>query len=196
MERTYSVYMHTNKINGKKYIGITCLKPNIRWGANGRNYKECPHFWNAIQKYGWDNFDHEILAEGLSKDDAAEMERRLICEMNTRDPRNGYNVAAGGYSQPGEDNPFYGRTHSIETRRKIVESNKRRVWTQKAKDGIREKLSGGKSPNAKSVICIETGIVYPSVREAADDVNRARGRLIDALQGRHQACAGYHWKYA
>lgn len=59
-EKPYCVYIHTNKINKKSYIGITCQKPEHRWGCNGNGYAECPHFWRAIQKYGWDNFDHKI----------------------------------------------------------------------------------------------------------------------------------------
>ena len=52
MDNNYTVYIHNNKINHKKYIGITKQKPEYRWGYNGCNYKESPHFWNAIQKYG------------------------------------------------------------------------------------------------------------------------------------------------
>ena len=51
--KTYCVYKHENIINHKVYIGITCQKPEYRWGHDGCNYKECPIFWRAIQKYGW-----------------------------------------------------------------------------------------------------------------------------------------------
>ena len=64
----YTVYVHINKINHKKYIGITKQKPEDRWGKNGENYKESPHFYAAIQKYGWDNFEHIILKENLTKE--------------------------------------------------------------------------------------------------------------------------------
>lgn len=37
---TYCVYIHTNKINGKKYVGQTCQKPEYRWGKNGIDYVE------------------------------------------------------------------------------------------------------------------------------------------------------------
>ena len=67
----YSVYMHVNKANDKKYIGITKQTPEARWGTNGRNYQNrCPHFWSSIQKYGWNNFEHIVVASGLSKEDA------------------------------------------------------------------------------------------------------------------------------
>ena len=62
----YCVYMHTNKINGKRYVGQTCKKPEYRW-VNGKGYKGSPHFFSAIQKYGWNNFEHQIIAEKLSK---------------------------------------------------------------------------------------------------------------------------------
>lgn len=48
-------------INNKKYVGIT----RKRW-ANGKGYRDNIHFNNAILKYGWDNFDKQILYEGLT----------------------------------------------------------------------------------------------------------------------------------
>ena len=56
---TNCVYAHINMINGKMYIGQTIHgnNPNKRW-SNGNGYKHCPHFWSAICKYGWENFEH------------------------------------------------------------------------------------------------------------------------------------------
>lgn len=56
----WSVYKHTNLINQKVYIGITSRKPSSRWGLQGKGYKDQPKFFNAIEKYGWENFKHEI----------------------------------------------------------------------------------------------------------------------------------------
>lgn len=66
-ERIYHVYAHINKINGKIYIGITKRKPEQRWGKDGHAYQRQLRFYRAIQKYGWDNFEHEIIANNLTK---------------------------------------------------------------------------------------------------------------------------------
>lgn len=96
----WSVYVHTNKINGKRYVGITSEKPSTRWGR-GSHYTGCRYFYFAVQKYGWDNFDHEIIISGISKRLAEEMERGLIEHYKTRDQKYGYNIQAGGISGGG-----------------------------------------------------------------------------------------------
>lgn len=94
--RNWIVYKHTNKINGKMYIGITGQTAERRWRNQGKGYKKCVAFYRAIEKYGWDNFTHEILFEGLSKEEAEELERKLIKENKSNNPEYGYNIANGG----------------------------------------------------------------------------------------------------
>lgn len=93
----YIVYVHTNLTNGKRYVGITSQTPEQRW-LGGRGYKKSPHFWRAIQTYGWDGFSHEIVAENLTKHEAAEEEKRLIQLYDTTDGDKGYNLSTGGES--------------------------------------------------------------------------------------------------
>lgn len=62
-DKTYSVYQHLNKVNGKSYIGMTGRNPISRWGTNDTNYISSPHFYAAIQQYGWNSFEHIVLAE-------------------------------------------------------------------------------------------------------------------------------------
>lgn len=95
-ERKYCIYMHINKINNKFYIGMTGRKVEQRWGSNGSNYSTQTHFWNAIQKYGWDNFEHTVLLEQLTKEEACKIEVLLISLFNTQNPNYGYNVSPGG----------------------------------------------------------------------------------------------------
>lgn len=91
----YTVYKHTCP-NGKVYIGITKQKPERRWGGNGIGYKENEYFYRAIQKYGWNNIKHEIIAEGLTEDEANEMEIDLISQYRANDRSRGYNKHYGG----------------------------------------------------------------------------------------------------
>jgi hypothetical protein len=104
MDRYYYLYCHTNKINGKKYIGISLQKPNRRW-KNGQGYKGCCKFDKAIQKYGWDNFEHEILLEHLTQQEASQYEQEYISKYNTIN--NGYNVLQGGLDNSANGGVIY-----------------------------------------------------------------------------------------
>nr|DAF80786.1 MAG TPA: intron associated endonuclease [Bacteriophage sp.] len=92
---TYCVYMHTNKIDGKKYVGQTCQKTNERW-KNGKGYENSTYFYNAILKYGWDNFEHEIIASNLTKEEADNFEALLIDKLDLMNRNKGYNLMSGG----------------------------------------------------------------------------------------------------
>jgi len=96
----YFIYMHKNKYDNKAYIGITYQKnPNNRW-KNGKGYtlKSNPHFYYAIEKYGWCNFENIILEEGyMSNYEAGEKEDYYINLYNTRDTKYGYNINKGGF---------------------------------------------------------------------------------------------------
>ena len=94
-EKKWCVYMHTNKINGKKYIGITSYPTIKRWGTKGQGYKT-QYFNRAITKYGWDNFEHEVLFNFLEEKIAKEKEIELIAKYKTKDKRFGYNLTDGG----------------------------------------------------------------------------------------------------
>ena len=95
-EKSYTIYMHKNKTNGKVYIGQTSQIPERRW-QNGYGYIENKYFYRAIQKYGWkDGFEHIILFENLSLDEANEKEIELIKLYNSTKKENGYNFSPGG----------------------------------------------------------------------------------------------------
>lgn len=97
----FIVYEHLNKVNGKRYIGITSRSLEERSGLNGKNYtKEHQEvFYNAIQKYGWNNFEHNIIKKNLSFEEATNLEKELIKKYHTYiydDQKNGYNMTLGG----------------------------------------------------------------------------------------------------
>lgn len=93
----YILYEHVNKINGKKYIGITNDK-TIRWRNSGIAYnpygKYESKFWYAIQKYGWDNFEHNILLDNLTFEEACEREKEEISKYDLK--KDLYNLSPGG----------------------------------------------------------------------------------------------------
>lgn len=98
-EESYYIYEHINKINKKIYIGITKKEnPEDRW-ENGEGYISNKDFYNDIQKYGWNNFEHNILLKNISsKMLAEEIESVLIYKLNTVNPDIGYNLICNSYS--------------------------------------------------------------------------------------------------
>lgn len=88
------IYKHTNKVNGKCYIGQTKQSLNQRW-RNGDGYRNNVYFYNSIIKYGWDNFNHEILEDNLYSLEQAN-EREIFWISKCDSFKNGYNLTAGG----------------------------------------------------------------------------------------------------
>ena len=72
-----------------------------RCGKTGEHYKYNHHFYNAIKKYGWDNFSHETIAKNLTKDEACKMEEALIKELDLTNRSKGYNMTMGGEGTKG-----------------------------------------------------------------------------------------------
>ena len=91
----YTVYAHIAP-NGKSYIGITRRTPQVRWGPGGLGYydkksdKRTP-FGNAIEKYGWDNFEVSILQDNLTEDEANQVEEYYISMFHATEQNYGYN---------------------------------------------------------------------------------------------------------
>jgi group I intron endonuclease len=96
MSNTYCVYKHTAP-NGKAYIGQTNNLAE-RDRTHRRANSGCRAFYNAIKKYGWDNFSHEILKDGLSLDEANYWEEFYINDHGTLSP-GGYNLKEGGMNK-------------------------------------------------------------------------------------------------
>ena len=120
----YTVYIHRNKITHKEYAGLTKQENlNKRW-QNGRGYIKNQVFYADIQKYGWDNFEHIIIASNLTEAQAAILEKQIIAERDLT--HTGYNLDLGGSTT----------NHSEATRKKIAEANKKRVLTKSAHDNM------------------------------------------------------------
>lgn len=134
MSNNYVVYVHINKTNGKRYYGITSMKPKDRW-RNGKGYPENEHFTSAINEYGWDGFDHIIVARNLTGDEAKWLEIEMIRKFDTTNRANGYNKTKGGES-------WNGFRHSKESKEKISKALKGRVFSKEHKKRISEANKG------------------------------------------------------
>lgn len=146
-DKKYTIYMHISP-SMKKYIGITSLSPNKRWKSDGRGYKEQPYFWNAIQKYGWENFKHEILVENVTFEDACRLEQEFIQYYKTYDEAYGYNLTLGGEGRlltdeqkkklseqrQGINACAYGHFPSEETKKKMSDAARNKVFTKNARE--------------------------------------------------------------
>lgn len=92
------LYLITNLINGKKYVGIT-NNYKKRWSnecSYPKDVKRRQVIQEAIHKYGKENFKFEVLKEGLGLEEAVQEEERLIKELETCNPDKGYNKDLGG----------------------------------------------------------------------------------------------------
>lgn len=165
-QKTYAVYEHVNKINGKRYIGMTS---NImrRWANSGAEYQREPAFWKAIQEFGWDGFEHNILADGLTKEDAEIGEYNAILYYESDDPSKGYNIREGAGTRSW--NKDY---HLVGTGKKYGKNNGR----------------------SRAVQCVETGEVYDCLRDAAYKVGLRTGSSISqVIDNPNRTAAGLHW---
>lgn len=134
-ERKYCVYMHRNKINNKVYIGQTGTSVEDRW-QNGKGYKGCTLFERAIEKYGWDNFEHIILKDNLTRQEVGEVENKFITLYDSTNPEKGYNISVGGESG------HVGVKMSAESREKMSKARKGKSFSQEHKGKISAALQG------------------------------------------------------
>lgn len=220
-DKKWCVYMHTNKINGKKYVGITSRNPEDRWQTNGTGYSGQKHFWNAINKYGWDNFKHEILLSNETFEYACAVEKCLIRHYKSYDRNYGYNLTLGGEGMclteeqrqklsermRGEGNPFYGKHHTEQTRKRISELAKNRdiskfnltglqlgrgtkYWTNETYQKLSETSRGEKSGTAKLteddvidiLIMLKNGCFYSDIRNKYNISNAEISRIKNKVR--------------
>ena len=180
-----SIYIYRNIINGKLYIGQT---RNINKRCTKGNYKGCTDFYNAIEKYGWENFEQIILKTDLSDEEANEWEINLIKFFNTTNSNFGYNLSNGGDNKCvliGDKNGFYHKKHT-------------EISIKKMKD----KKIGENNPLAKKVLCLNTNVIFPSCKEASDWCKINRQNISRVCRGERKH-AGRHpetqellsWRY-
>lgn len=200
--------MHKLKTDGRVYIGQTCCSLKERAGSNGHRYNHCPKFWYAIQKYGWDSFEHIIVKDDLTLDEANKLEEQLIKQYDSIN--NGFNCVEGGRNHTwseedrqkmrernlGEKNPNYGKHRSEETKRKIGAANHIVMLGKRHSEETKQKMSQSHKKYIP-IICIETGKIYNCPSDASIDVANIKqsGHITEVCKGKRKTAFGLHWKY-
>lgn len=199
----WMVYVHINSANGKRYVGITSKSdPEQRW-RHGTGYFYNDHFRCAIEKYGWDGFEHVILYRGLTEDEAKQKEIELIAHWNTNDRRYGYNLTLGGDGSRG----FF---PSKETRAKLSEARRKENLSPETLRRRSEGLRGRKfsdehkrkigDANSKPIdMYSKAGILirsFKSAREAEVELGISHSHISQCCHGQRMTAGGYAWKFA
>ena len=132
------VYLITNRVNGKRYVGITCrgyqerFKEHIHEALNGST----TILHNAIRKYGVDNFDLILLESDVPDELIGKREQHYIALYNTFYSSGiGYNMTEGGGGMSGYK-------HTEDAKNKISESLQGHQFPQSRNKKIQEAMTG------------------------------------------------------
>ena len=190
--------MLKNKINGKVYIGQTIRPVEKRFEAHQQKSSRCSAIYNAIQKYGWDNFEkdwYECPDEDLNFD-----EELLVREMGALGP-GGYNLREGGgnHGKMSEESKQkmskvrIGIPKSEETRQKIREarinipkSEETRLKMSEAKQGENNYMygkTGEKNPRYGTKCSEDTRQKQREAHLGIPKSEETKQKLSEAKQG-------------
>lgn len=214
------IYIITNNVNGKKYIGQTRQKnPRSRW----RQHCSDPRglLKTAIDKYGKINFEFKLLVE-VPNEDLNNREQEEIIKNNTLSPH-GYNLHKGGDCYEvhpetiqkqkllwGPNHPLWNQRHSEETKQKISEATrgqKNPMYGKKHTPEVLRNLSlnnhmngktGGEAPIAKKVDAYslegEFLQAFDCIKDAAESIGRSQNGISNCIHGRAKTSGGFIWK--
>lgn len=201
------IYTFKNKVNGKVYVGQTCRTFKERMGEHLRHKNTT--LGKALAKYGIDNFEYGIIDEAKTIEELNEKEIFWIEKLNSITPY-GYNLCKGGNNTlgynhkeeskekmrlskkgtfKGEDNPFFGKKHTHETRQKM-----RDAWTEERKEQLRLSAKTRKYRTIK-VRNVDTGEVFDSVKKAAEKYNLKDTHISRVCKGKRKTTGGFKWEY-
>lgn len=211
-ERRYCVYRHVTP-DGLMYIGQTQQKPRKRWGS-GRFYKANPEFTAAVDRFGWKNIRHEILENGLTKEEAYSAERRYIELWETTNPQKGYNKLKGEQHKQifcVETNTLYESFHDASRKTGIKRDSLKLAclgitagaggfhWCYaNERNGYQIDKSRKMSPSPKLVRNLETGEIFNSVGEAARKYDTSAQQIgaVCNKKTHRKTAAKCRWEFA
>ena len=221
--KEYCVYKHKFP-NGKVYIGITSQNPLKRW-SGGSGYRNQKLMYAAILKYGWDNIKHEILFDGLTKEEAEQKEKVLIAKYESSNPVYGYNILDGEdvathqhkmteeerkkhslrlkekyahepHHMTGKKLPYSWKEHIRESNIGKHSKEKHHFYGKHLSESHREKLS--KNNNVAVVQQSKDGEIiseFFSISEAHRQTGVDIGHICRCCKGGSKTAGGFIWSY-
>lgn len=200
------IYRIRNEINGKVYYGQTIdfekrRKEHINQLNGG--YHRNQYLLHSWRKYGESAFTFTFV-ESCLIDELDELEIKYIAENNTLAP-NGYNLTSGGHGIRGFRFSSQQREKLGKRMKMLWKSNEFREKMREVHRGhevsadTRLKMSkshvGQPPPYSRSVMCVETGCVYPAVRKVCVKDKKVNPSNISRACNLGIRAYGYHWKY-
>ena len=201
------IYITTNLVNGKKYLGQR--KYSKGWESylgSGVAFKK------ALKKYGKENFKREIIVEAETAEELNQFEKELSIKYDVVNSDNWYNLCYGGgattgyvFSEEskrkmsekakgrysGEKNPMYGvhRKHTEEERQhlhNLFSGEKNAMYGR----------CGKNAPSARAVYIAELEKYFDTIKECAAFIGVAPSNVSAVLSGKRKTVHGYHILYA
>jgi group I intron endonuclease len=204
----------------KKYRALNCgnqtkiLNSLNKYGFDSHTFsvvEECKEDdLNKRERY-WQDY-YNVISEGLNcrltettdKSGRLSEETKILignslrgktlseeARENMRKPKSD-SSRIGRYDKSGKNNPFYGRTHSEETKAKIREKRKNQIITKETNETISNKL---KKPILQFTKDGEFIKEFLSRNEAANELGINPSSISNNISGRKKTAGGFIWKY-
>ena len=203
----FTIYLITNKLNGKVYVGQTNQLLLRRWGLHKararKNEGYTAHLYNAIRKYGIENFEIKEIATCGTEGWADYLEKLYILLYDSMNPTVGYNMTSGGDKprptpemRERQRQKVLGRKASPESKIKVSESlklaykegrhpgTKGKTWTEESKKKASASRSGPKNWHFNHKICAEEILFLWNNNVKAQDLANHFGISVDTVRRR------------
>lgn len=206
-----AIYIFTNTINGKQYVGeaVNMKKRFSVYKCSNKGYSRQP-INNAIQKYGFKAFDIEVIYRPyFDKPQLLKMEYELIKELDTLTPI-GYNICAVGTDKSqvklSENHKrligLANTNPSQETRLKLSNSRKGMKFSEEHRKSLSKAKVGrhiGKDSHSSKRVFQYTKDnefirEFDSIRIAANELNITN--ISRACKNNDKTAGGFKWQYA
>lgn len=183
-KKTYKIYRYWVETGGQEwnYVGQTVKSRGSRGGSwkTLSGYKDQPKFYSAIQKYGPESFQYEVIWETSDKQEAFDLEKMTIEILDSIE--HGFNSSIGGYGNTGCHNQL---------------GKKRKVKTPEHKFETAVNIARGKGRSGVVQYDLDGNYIaeYPLIKHAAEKIGISHTSIIFACQGKRKTAGGFIWRY-